>query len=145
MIATRTFSFERALPFVEPLVRGHGMVLSAAAPEGHRPSRVRLAIRLKRHAELVRECGEDDVVRVGAETESLGLDCGLELLGHAQEHDRARARERAATVRRRHLDVEGVGEDADSNVVEARSPAGGLAHESLLQGGRSPNENALTW
>src|SRR6478736_3912707 len=119
------------------------MVLSAAAPEGHRPSTVRLAIRLERHAELVRESGEDDVVRVGAEAECLCLDCRLELLGHAQEHDRARAGQWAAPVRRCHLDAECVGEDADRDVVEARSATGRLADESLLQGGGSPNQDAL--
>ena len=36
-----------------------------------------------------------------------------------------------------------VGEDADRDVVEARSAAGGLADESLLQGGGRPNEDAL--
>ena len=43
------------------------------------------------------------------------------------------------------VDAEGVGEDADGDVVEAGSAAGGLADESLLQGGRRPNEDALPW
>ena len=43
----------------------------------------------------------------------------------------------------RHLDAERVGEHADGDVVEARSAAGGLADESLLQGGGRPDEDAL--
>ena len=75
--------------------------------------------------------------------ERLGLDRGLELLRHAEEHDGARARQRAPAVRRDVVDAEGVGEDADGDVVEAGTPAGGLADESLLQGDGRPDEDAL--
>ena len=76
---------------------GHGCVLSAAAPEWDGPA----AVRLKGDAELVRERGEDDIVRVRADAERLGLDHVFELFGHAEKHDGARARQRAPAVRRR--------------------------------------------
>ena len=120
---------------------GHGCVLSAAAPEWDGPA----AVRLKRNAELIRERGEDDIVRVGAEAERLGLDHVFQLLRHAEQHDGARARKRAATVRRLVVDAEPLGENADRDVVQAGTTAGRLADERLLEGGRGSDEDALAW
>ena len=129
----------RRLPFVEPLVPAMGVSFPRPPPKGHGPT----AVRFEGDAELIGERGEDDVVRVRAEAKRLGLDRGLELLRHAEEDDGARARKRAAAVRRRVVDAERVGEDADGDVVEAGTAAGGLANESLLQRGRRPNEDTL--
>ena len=76
--------------------------------------------------------------------ERLGLDRGLQLLRHAEEHDRARAREGAPPVRRDVVDVERLGEHADGDVVEAGAAAGRLADERLLEGEGRPDEHALT-
>ncbi len=139
MMATRTLSFWRVAPFAGAVGSGHGCVLSAAAPEGNGPT----AVRFEGDAELIRERGENHIVRVRAEALCLGLDRCLELLRHAQEHNRARARQRAPAVRRDVADAEGCGENADRDVVQAGTPAGGLANESSLEGGRRPDEDTL--
>ena len=75
MIATRTLSFVRALPFLEPLVS----------------AMVSFRIAHVWDAEPVGERGEDDVVRVGVAARRLGMDLVLQLLRDAEQKDGARA------------------------------------------------------
>ena len=100
-------------------------------------------VRFEGDAKLLRQSGEDDVIGVGATAECLRLDGGLQLLRHAEEHDRARAREGASPVRRHVLDVERLGEHADGDVVEAGAAASSLADERFLERERRPDEHAF--
>ena len=141
MMATRTLSLERALPFVEPLVAAMGVSFPRPPPKGTdrrrfdwkgTPSSSESAARMTSFVLEPRRNASAwiaDLSSSGMRRSTTGLEPGSGLRRFVG----------------RHLDVEGVGEDADGDVVEARSPAGGLADESLLQGGRRPNEDALAW